>query len=96
MEVNYRYSDSSFCAYLKYLGYSPISYDIVEKRGNKPKVFIHFKGDKDELINILNDYKENKVNININEYSNCKSEVLLLIRLYLNEHYKKQEEGNHI
>lgn len=93
MEVIYRYSDSNFCAYLKYLGYIPVSHDIVEKRGNKPKVFIHFKGNKDELIKILKTYKQNKVEINVVKYGKCKSEILNLVKEYLINYYKNKEEN---
>lgn len=86
-KVEFRYSDSNFCAYLVYLGYSPIGFDVVEKRGNKPKVFIHFKGDKDNLIQLQRDYKNNNVQLNLIEYGKCKDSVLKMVKQQLNNYY---------
>ncbi len=86
--VEFRYSDSNFCAYLMYLGYSPIGFDIVEKRGNKPKVFIHFEGEKDILIQLQQDYKNNNVQLNLIEYGKCKDSILKLVKQYLQNYFK--------
>jgi hypothetical protein len=87
--VEFRYSDSNFSAYLMYLGYSPIGFDIVEKRGNKPKVFIHFEGNKEILIKLQQEYKNNNVKLNLIEYGKCKNNILKLVRQQLHKYFKK-------
>ncbi len=86
--VEFRYSDSNFCAYLMYLGYLPIGFDIVEKRGNKPKVFIHFEGEKEILIQLQQDYKNNNVQLNLIEYGKCKDFILKLVKQQLQNYFK--------
>lgn len=88
METTFRYSDSSLCAYLLYLGYFPIGFDVVEKRGNKPKVFIHFNGNKDELLTIYNEYKQKNLELNLVKYTECKNQILKMVKEQLKKHYK--------
>ena len=88
-KVEFRYSDSNLCAYLNYLGYCPIGFDVVEKRGNKPKVFVHFEGDRETLIQLQDDYKNNCIELNLSEYNKCKSYIFKLVKQQLQNYYKK-------
>jgi len=91
MEVLFRYSDSNFCAYLNYLGFEPVGFDIVEKRGNKPKVFLHFKGDKEELISLYKNYQSNNISINLNEFGKCKNNILKIVRDHLGNYLRSKK-----
>jgi len=87
-KVNFRYSDSNLCAYLYYLGYCPVEFDIVEKRGNKPKVFIHFEGNREVLIQLQNEYKNNNIHLNLIKYGECKNYILKMVKHQLQNYYK--------
>jgi len=82
-KVLFRYSDSNFCAYLHYLGYEITGFDIVEKRGNKAKVFLHFEGIKEELIDLFKQFHANDIQVNPNTYGKSKNIVLKIVREHL-------------
>jgi hypothetical protein len=91
MEVLFRYSDSNFCAYLNYLGFEVIGFDIVEKRGNKPKVFLHYKGNREEFIEIYQKYKSNNISINLIEFGKCKNNILKTVRELLGNYLRSKK-----
>jgi len=91
MEVLFRYSDSNFCAYLNYLGFEYIGFDIVEKRGNKPKVFLHFEGDKEEFIKIYQNYQSNNISINLIEFGKSKNSILKIVREHLGNYLRSKK-----
>lgn len=90
-KVEFRYSDSNFCAYLNYLGYSPIGFDVIEKRGNKPKVFLHFEGDRDELVCLYQKYQINDIKINLLEFGKCKNIILKIVREHLTNYLRNKK-----
>lgn len=91
MEVLFRYSDSNFCSYLNYLGYEPIGFDVVEKRGNKPKIFLHFKGDKETFIDLYQKYQSNNISINLLEFGKCKNNIFKLVKEHLNNYLRSKK-----
>lgn len=82
-KVEFRYSDSNFCAYLVYLGYEITGFDIVEKRGNKAKVFLHFEGIKEELIDLFKKYHTKEIQVDPIKFGQSKDIVLKIVREHL-------------
>jgi len=82
-KVIFRYSDSNFCSYLHYLGYEIIGFDIVEKRGNKAKVFLHFEGIREELISLFKDFQNNNIQVNPKKFGQSKNIVLKIVKGHL-------------
>jgi len=91
MEVLFRYSDSNFCAYLNYLGFEHVGFDIVEKRGNKPKVFLHFEGNKEDFINIYKNYNSNDISLNLIEFGKSKNSILKIVREHLGNYLRSKK-----
>jgi len=79
-KVKFNYSEWNLIAYLLYLGYEPVGSNVVEKRGNPPKVFIQFEGSTDELLDIQNRYVKNEIPINLVTYGKCKDKAVALIK----------------
>ena len=90
-KVLFRYSDSNFCAYLHYLGYEIIGFDIVEKRGNKAKVFLHFEGVKEELISLFKDFQNNNIQVNPKKFGQSKNIVLKIVKENLSNYLKSKK-----
>jgi len=85
-KVTFRYSDSNFCAYLVYLGFEITGFDIVEKRGNKAKVFLHFEGVREELIDLFNKFHTNDIQVNPNTFGKSKNVVLKIVKEHLHKY----------
>jgi len=90
-KVLFRYSDSNFCAYLHYLGYEINGFDIVEKRGNKAKVFLHFEGIKEELISLFKDFQNNNIQVNPKKFGQSKNIVLKIVKENLSNYLKSKK-----
>jgi hypothetical protein len=75
--VDFRFSDSDFATYLTMLGYEYKSIEITEdnRHDKRIKAFIHFDGDKTELLELHNVYLNGKVNINLKEFSITKQSI---------------------
>ena len=91
-KVLFRYSDSNFCAYLHYLGYEIIGFDIVEKRGNKAKVFLHFEGIKEELISLFKDFQNNDIQVNPKKFGQSKNIVLKIVKGHLCDYLRSKNK----
>jgi hypothetical protein len=84
---NFRVSDSDFATYLSILGYKINNIETVidKKHGNKYKAFIIFSGDKDKLIQLQNDYcNDKKIEISLKEFSINRQKLNKLIKNKLN------------
>lgn len=78
---NLRFSDTDLSAYLITLGYEVSQIEVVkDKRNNKLKAFVHFLGNKDELINLQNKFNNNQVMVVPKEFSKAKKKLNKLIK----------------
>ena len=80
MQVNFRYSDTDFIAYMITIGYEYNNIEVVKDRYNKLKVFVYFLGDKNELINLQNEFKNGKAIINPLYFSINRKKINKLIK----------------
>lgn len=80
MQVNFRYSDTDFIAYMITLGYEYKNIEIVRDKRNKLKAFVYFSGDKNELINLQNEFKNGKAIINPLDFSINRKKISKLIK----------------
>lgn len=80
--TDFRISDSDLCAYLMTKGYEPISIEVKEdkRHANRLKAFTHFLGSKEDFITLQNDYENNKVHINLKEFSIARQKINKLIK----------------
>ena len=92
--VDFRFSDSDFATYLTMIGYKYKSIEITEdnRHDKRIKAFIHFDGDKEELIELHNVYLNGSVNINLKEFSIAKQ----LINKVIKAEIRKYEDKNTI
>lgn len=80
MQVNFRYSDTDFIAYLLTLGYVYSEIEVVRDKNKQLKAFVHFQGEKEELIKIQNDYKNGLLIGNIVNFSNNRKKITKIIK----------------
>ena len=80
MQVNFRYSDTNFISYLITLGYKYNNIEITKDKGNKIKVFVHFIGEKEELIKLHNNFINDNANINVLSFSKNRKQISKTIR----------------
>ena len=81
--VDFRFSDSDFATYLTMIGYEYKSIEITEdtRHDKRIKAFIHFDGDKKELIELHNVYLNGSVNINLKDFSIAKQTINKAIKV---------------
>jgi len=94
MQVNFRYSDTNFISYLITLGYKYNKIEITKDKNNKLKVFIHFKGEKEELINLHNNFINDNANINVLSFSKNRKQISKTIREEIVKYEATQPEKN--
>jgi glutaredoxin-related protein len=80
MHVNFRYSDTDFIAYLMTLNYQYKDIEIIRDRNKQLKAYVHFEGNKDELIKIQNEYKNGLANANILYFSNNRKKITKILK----------------
>ena len=80
MQVNYRYSDTDFTAYLMTLGYIYNEIEIVRDKNKQLKAYIHFEGKKEDLIQLQNNYKDGIVQANILDFTNNRKKITKIIK----------------
>jgi hypothetical protein len=80
MQVNYRYSDTDFIAYLMTLGYKYNQIVIERDKYKQLKAYVYFSGEKDELINIYNDYCNDKIMVKALSYSKHRKQICKMIK----------------
>lgn len=79
-KVDFRYSDSDFVAYLMSIGYQHSSIEITEDRFGKPKAFVHFYEDKNELLKHFNEFKNGIAQIDVLKFSTNRRLINKLIK----------------
>jgi len=80
MQVNFRYSDTDFIAYLITMGYEYNKIEIDKDRDKHLKAYIYFEGEKDDLIQMQNDYKSGLVSANVLDFSNNRRKITKIIK----------------
>lgn len=65
MQVNYRYSNTDFVAYLISIGYKPESIEVIRDRYNQIRAFVHFLGDKETFITLQRRFEKGDIEGNI-------------------------------
>jgi hypothetical protein len=80
MQVNFRYSDTDFIAYLMSLGYQFGDIEIIRDRNKQLKAYVHFEGNKDDLIRIQDDYHNGLANANILIFSNNRKKITKILK----------------
>jgi len=94
MQVNFRYSDTNFISYLITLGYKYNNIEITKDKHDKIKVFVHFMGEKDELINLYNNFINDNANINVLSFSKNRKQISKTIREEISKYEATQHEKN--
>jgi hypothetical protein len=94
MQVDFRYSDTNFISYLITLGYKYNNIEISKDKDYGVKVFIHFMGEKDELINLYNEFINDKANINVLSFSKNRKQISRIIRAEIAKYEKSQVKEN--
>jgi hypothetical protein len=81
-KYDFRFSDSDLAAYLLILGYEPSYIEVIidKKHNNRLKGFIHFLGDKDEYTKLQKQYKNNKVEINLLDFSLARQRINKMVK----------------
>jgi hypothetical protein len=81
-KYDFRFSDSDLAAYLVVLGYEPSYVEVVvdKKHSNRLKGFIHFIGDRDDFIKLQEEYKNNKVEINLLDFSLARQRINKIVK----------------
>lgn len=80
MYVEFRYSDTDFCAYLMALGYEDVKIEVTRDKFNKLKAYVYFGGEKDELISLHKKYKNKQAFCNVLEFSINRRKITKLIK----------------
>ena len=80
MQVNFRYSDTDFIAYLMTLNYEYNDIEVVRDELGRLKAFVHFNGEKDTLIDLYDKYMNGRVKCNIMEFSQNRRKIVKLIK----------------
>ena len=80
MYVDFRYSDTDFCAYLMTIGYKHKQIEIVRDNFNKLKAFVYFSGDKETLIDLYDKYRSGDVTCNVIDFSKNRKKIIKLIK----------------
>lgn len=80
MRVNFRYSDTDFIAYMITLGYEYNNIEVIRDKRDKLKAYVYFSGDKNELINLQEEFKNGKTMINLLNYSLNRKKINKLIK----------------
>jgi hypothetical protein len=79
--VVFRYSDRDFAAYLMTIGMNFKEIEVTyDKKFGKPKAFVHFEGNKEQLINLHKAYEEQEIAINLHKLSVNKAKINKLIQ----------------
>lgn len=81
-KYDFRFSDSDLAAYLVVLGYEPSYVEIVvdKKHNNRLKGFIHFQGDRKDFIKLQEEYRNNKVEINLLDFSLARQRINKMVK----------------
>lgn len=80
-KVDFRYNDMDFIAYLLTVGYEYTSIEVaLDNRTNKLKGFMHFEGDKNELLDLYNQYKNEELLANVVQMKNNRKKANMLIK----------------
>jgi len=93
-QVNFRYSDTNFISYLITLGYKYNNIEIKKDKDYGIKVFVHFKGEKEELINLYNNFINDNANINVLSFSKNRKQISKTIRAEIAKYETTQPEKN--
>ena len=94
MQVDFRYSDTNFISYLITLGYKYNNIEITKDKDYRIKVFVHFTGEKEKLINLYNDFINDKANINVLSFSKNRKQISKTIREEIVKYEATQPEKN--
>lgn len=78
--VDFRYSDRDFIAYLMTIGMKYTHIEVAKDRSGKPKAFVYFRDTKDNLIKLLDEYKNNSITINLNELATNKGKIHKILK----------------
>lgn len=91
-KVIYRYSDNDFVAYLIMNDYKMKSIDITKDKRhfNRIKAYVNIEGNKNDLIKLHNDYKNNLLTVNLIEFSKSFKYVNKIIK----QEIKKYKSNN--
>jgi len=89
MQVNFRYSDTNFISYLVTLGYEYNKIEITKDKNYGIKVFVHFSGEKEELINLYNNFVNGVANINVLSFSKNRKQISKTIRSEIHKYELK-------
>lgn len=80
-KVDFRYSDMDFISYLMTIGYEYSFIEVVrDSRINKLKGYVHFNEDKEELISIFENYKNETLTANVAQLKNNRKKINKLIK----------------
>ena len=90
MQVNFRYSDTDFIAYMITLGYEYNNIEVTTDKRNKLKAFVYFLGDKNKLINLQEQFKNGKAMVNALDYSLNRKKINKLIKSELLRYQAKR------
>lgn len=93
MKVNFRYSQSELIAFLILKGYKYNKIEVVKNNRHKDKyrVYFYIEGDKNNLIQLENDFKNKDLSINIKEYIKILKNIKEVIKVNINK--PKNKEG---
>lgn len=86
MQVNFRYSDTDFIAYLISIGHEYNNIEITRDKNKQLKAFVYFQGNKEDLIRLQNNYKNGLVEANILEFANNRKKMVKIIKTELLNH----------
>jgi len=89
MQVNFRYSDTDFIAYLITLGYQYNKIEIIRDRNKQLKAFVYFIGEKDDLLQIQEEFKNGLVSVNILEFIRNRKIMVKLIKTAILQYQAK-------
>jgi hypothetical protein len=80
-KVDFRYSDIDFISYLVTIGYEYTHIEVVrDNRTNKLKGYVHFFEDKNELMSIFEDYKNEILTGNIVQLRDTRKKIHKFIK----------------
>lgn len=86
-KVDFRYSDVDYAAYLLTIGYEYTYIEVVrDNRTRKLKGFIHFYEDKEELLSLYNEYRNEQVVANVVKLKNNRKKLTKLINSEILRH----------
>lgn len=80
MLVNFRYGDTDLAAYLMTLGYEYDKVEVERDRDRKLRAYIHFYGDKDNLIRSQNEYRDGTAIGNISKFAANRKKIVKTIK----------------